>query len=86
MFFTNIFSYSSRQRVCAHAFRSTLHDLRGRRETLGPLLARHGLRLRAEVLDDPAITVAHGLGPRRRRTEATARLERALDALQSRSR
>jgi predicted acylesterase/phospholipase RssA len=86
MFFTNIFSYSSRQRVCAHAFRSTLDDLRVRRETLGPLLARHGLRLRDGVLDDPAITVAHGLGPRRRRTEATARLERALDRLETRPR
>ena len=31
MFFTNVFSYSSRQRVCEHAFRSTLNDLRQRR-------------------------------------------------------
>jgi hypothetical protein len=83
MFFTNIFSYSSRQSVCAHAFASTLADLRRRRETLGPLLARHGLRLRDEVLDDAGIGVADGLGPRRRRTEATARLARALDRLEA---
>jgi predicted acylesterase/phospholipase RssA len=82
MFFTNIFSYSSRKRVCEHAFASTLADLRTRRETLAPLLARHGLRLRSEVLDDASITVAHGLGPRRRRTETTARLERALDRIE----
>jgi predicted acylesterase/phospholipase RssA len=85
MFFTNIFSYSSRQKVCAHAFASTLADLRRRRETLAPLLKRHGLRLRDEVLDDPTATVADGLGPRRRRTEATARLSRALDRLESRA-
>ena len=82
MFHTNIFSYSSRQQVCAHAFTSTLADLRGRREVLAPLFARHGLRLRDEVLDDPSIGVADGLGPRRRRTEHTARLDRALDRLE----
>jgi predicted acylesterase/phospholipase RssA len=82
MFHTNIFSYSSRRRVCAHAFASTLADLRRRRETLAPLFARHGLRLRDEVLDDASIGVADGLGPRRRRTEATAKLERALDKLE----
>jgi NTE family protein len=82
MFHTNIFSYSSRQRVCAHAFASTLADLRRRRDVLGPLFARHGLRLRNEVLDDPELGVADGLGPRRRRTEATARLDRALDKLE----
>jgi hypothetical protein len=86
MFYTNIFSYSSRQRVCAHAFASTLADLRGRRDTLAPLLARHGLRLRDEVLDDPAAAVTQGLGPKRRRTEATARLSKALDELERRSR
>jgi NTE family protein len=82
MFHTNIFSYSSRARVCAHAFTSTLADLRRRRETLAPLFARHGLRLRGEVLDDPQTGVADGLGPRRRRTEATAKLERALDKIE----
>jgi hypothetical protein len=82
MFHTNIFSYSSRARVCAHAFTSTLADLRRRRETLAPMFARHGLRLREDVLDDPKIGVADGLGPRRRRTEATAKLERALDKIE----
>jgi len=86
MFHTNIFSYSSRQHVCAHAFTSTLADLRKRREVLAPLFARHGLRLREDVLDDPRIDVASGLGPRRRRTEATARLDRALDKLEREAR
>jgi predicted acylesterase/phospholipase RssA len=83
MFHTNIFSYSSRQHVCAHAFKSTLADLRRRREVLSPMFARHGLRLRDEVLDNAKIRVADGLGPRRRRTEATARLDRALDELEA---
>ncbi|HEX5693771.1 MAG TPA: patatin-like phospholipase family protein [Arenimonas sp.] len=79
MFFTNVFSYSSRQRVCEHAFRSTLNDLRRRRSELTPVLARHGLTLRAEVLDNPAASIMDGLGAPRRPTEATARLRRALD-------
>jgi len=83
MFHTNIFSYSSRQHVCAHAFTSTLADLRRRRATLAPMFARHGLRLRDEVLDDASLGVADGLGPRRRRTEATARLDRALDRIEN---
>jgi hypothetical protein len=79
MFFTNIFSYSSRHRVCEHAFRSTLADLRGRREQLGPILLRHGLRLRDEVLDDHKLSVMDGVVRPRRQTDTTARLRRALD-------
>jgi predicted acylesterase/phospholipase RssA len=79
MFFTNVFSYSSRCRVCEHAFRSTLADLRRRRAQLAPVLARHGLRLRDEVLDDPGISIMDGLGLEPRPTETTARLRRALD-------
>jgi hypothetical protein len=79
MFFTNIFSYSSRRRVCQHAFRSTLADLRQRRDVLGPLLQRHGLRLRDEVIDDPHRSIVEGLRKPPRQTDTTARLRRALD-------
>ena len=79
MFFTNVFSYSSRQRVCEHAFRSTLADLRARRAELVPVLARHGLSLRADVLDDPDASIMDGLGLATRSTDTTARLRRALD-------
>ena len=79
MFFTNIFSYSSRQRVCQHAFRSTLADLRRRRRVLAPLLARHGLRLRDEVIDDVNRRVSTGMTRQPRRTDATSKLDRALD-------
>ena len=83
MFFTNVFSYSSRQRVCEHAFRSTLGDLRRRRAELGPVLARHGLRLRDEILDDPTASIMDGLGITPRATETTARLRRALDDVEA---
>ena len=82
MFFTNVFSYASRQRVCEHAYLATLADLRARREQLGPLLARHRLRLCDEVLDDTSGSLFDGLSTRRR-TETTAKLARALDDVES---
>ena len=53
IFFTGIFSYATRQRVCEHAYERTRLDLAKRRAELEPLLARHGIRMRREILDDP---------------------------------
>jgi predicted acylesterase/phospholipase RssA len=52
IFFTNVFSYASRQRVCEHAYRRTRRDLLNRAAELDPILARHGIRLRRELLAD----------------------------------
>lgn len=82
MFFTNIFSYHSRTQLTEHAYRATLEDLRRRRVELAPILARHGIRLRDEILDERTRTVATGLGVRPpRMTRPTAQLRRALDDL-----
>lgn len=80
MFFTNVFSFSNRRRVCQLGYRNTLQDLRNRAESLRPVLAAHGIRLRDEVLEDKHRTVLSGLGKAPpRSTETTARLRRALD-------
>ncbi len=50
MFFTNVFSFASRKEVVEHAYRSTLEQLRDRADEVGPVLERHGLRLRERVL------------------------------------
>ena len=50
MFFTNVFSFAARRTVLEHAYRSTLEQLRDRADEIGPVLARHGLRLREHVL------------------------------------
>jgi hypothetical protein len=50
------------------------------------MLRRHGLRLRMDVLDDDACSVMQGIGPAPRHTDATARLERALDVIEGRLR
>jgi predicted acylesterase/phospholipase RssA len=82
MFFTNVFSFSSRQRVCEHAFQSTLRDLRRRKAELAPVLAKHGLKLRDEVLESKSSSIMQGLKKPIRQTDATARLRRALDDIE----
>jgi len=62
MFFTNIFSFSARRAVCAHAYDSTRRDLLERYDELAPLLARHGLALRRDVLEDRSRRLWHGVG------------------------
>ena len=82
MFFTNVFSYQSRVRVAEHAYRATLSDLHMRFDQLAPMFARHGLRLRADIVSDRNRELMTGLGMRPyRRTDATTRLRRALDEL-----
>ncbi len=52
MFFTNVFSYRSRRRLCEHAYQRTRRDLYQRRHELVPIFARHGIRLNVSVLRD----------------------------------
>jgi NTE family protein len=53
VFLTNVFSYASRQRVCEHAYARTRRDLLKRERELAPVFARHGIRYRRAVLQDP---------------------------------
>lgn len=83
VFFTNAFSYSSRQRVCEHAYRATLRDLARHREVLRPMLTRLGLRLREDLLDQPKPSLMAGVRRSYRpHTDTTARLARALDEVE----
>jgi hypothetical protein len=61
MFFSNIFSLSSRRAVCELAYRATRRDLARRAAEIAPALARHGLTLREDVLRDSTRTVWTGL-------------------------
>jgi len=65
MFFARIFSYAQRRRLCALAFESTRGYLRRHREALAPRLARHGLALHDERLDDLARDVGDTLNDAR---------------------
>ena len=81
MFFTNVFSYAHRKRLAEHAYRTTRADLSARRKEVRALLARHGLALRTDVLDDARLTLAGGLRSGGGRTAMTANLGGALDDL-----
>lgn len=82
LFYTNIFSYSARRSIAQLAYRNTLADLRRRQSELAPLLTRHGITLRQDVIcDRPRSLLAH-LPPSTRRTDTTARLEHALDDIE----
>lgn len=63
LFFTNVFSFSHRKRVCEHAYGCTLKQLQLRRRELEPILERHGLGFRDEVLEatDRSVWVSAGL-------------------------
>ncbi len=91
MFFANIFSYSQRKRLCAAAYRKTRHNLIARARVLAPQLARHGIRLRLDRLDDPGRNILDAVcDPRPLRTspgnadvrQTTRDLAHALDQLE----
>lgn len=73
MFFTNMFSYSSRRRLSEHAYQKTRAELLRRYDELRPVLERHGVSIRLDVLRDPTRRL---LGVSRRRRPAS----QAMDA------
>jgi NTE family protein len=85
MFSTSIFSFAARRAVCELGYQATRRDLRRRRRELEPLFARHGVRLRLDVLEDVARDVWTGLGLRApgRPATVTAGLERAVARLEA---
>jgi predicted acylesterase/phospholipase RssA len=87
MFFTNMFSYSDRRRLCEHAYQTTRAELRRRADALEPVLERHGVSIDRAVLDDESRRLSQGgkrfpRGPARQSNLATTRLGRTLDALE----
>jgi predicted acylesterase/phospholipase RssA len=86
MFFTNVFSYSGRRRLSEHAYRSTRLELKRRYAELAPKLARHGVRIRTDVLHDESRTISRHLARLNRRRagamgQTALRLASTLDEL-----
>jgi NTE family protein len=88
MFFTNLFSYSSRRRLCEHAYQKTREELWKQRHDLAPVLARHGIEIRTDVLRDESMTLVKSLRKSRgmwretASTAATRALTHTLDDLE----
>ncbi|MBL8393594.1 MAG: patatin-like phospholipase family protein [Candidatus Accumulibacter sp.] len=75
MFFTNVFSYRGRSRLCEHAYQRTRSELYRRRHELRPIFARHGIELDLGVLKDHS----RSLLPHKRRPDLATSAS-ALDA------
>lgn len=75
IFFTNLFSYATRRRVCEHAYQRTREDLLKRRHVLGPILEKYGITLNLDVLRDDRRTLDHSLSRRTRKLPREERLQ-----------
>ncbi len=82
--FTNLFRLHSRDKVCEIGYRQTRRDLWNRREILGPVLEKHGLALRLDLLEDPFCSVWDCLSrPVEPKSKVADRLDAALQALEA---
>lgn len=61
IFFTNIFSYSSRNALCEHAYQATRRDLLARADQLEKMLEPHGVGLRIDRLEDQSLSLLGSL-------------------------
>ena len=52
VFFTNIFSYADRKALCEHSYQAARKDLLARADVLHPILARRGMSLNMDLLND----------------------------------
>jgi hypothetical protein len=83
LFFSNIFSFRSRRRVCELAYHATRRNLRARRNTIGPMLKPYGITLREDILDEPRdIWRSVGLDQFSERDPVTSQFSTALDELE----
>jgi len=86
MFFTNVFSFANRKAVCEHAYQATRSKLWRNRDRVGPILERHGLRLRTEMLEhERDLWESVDLAGRRRRStwHVKKRLDKVLNQIES---
>jgi hypothetical protein len=80
MFFVNIFSYANRQGLCEAAYQKTRQSLFARRASLGPQLARRGIRLNVDRLAEPRRAIEAALAdPRPLRTHRPGVRQTARD-------
>jgi len=84
MFFKNVFRYSDRRQLAEHAYQRTRRDLLAQGDRLEPVLARHGIRLRRDLLADRSRSFQTAVRERGRRLQpVTGSLHRTLDRLET---
>jgi NTE family protein len=75
LYLANTFSYGQRRALAEHAYQQTRSMLRSNKTTLSRKLARHGITLNSDVLNDPKRQLVQPPAP-------TSRLGRAIVTLQ----
>ena len=81
MFLANTFSYRQRRELAEHAYQNTRQMLRSRKTTLAATLARHGVSLNLDVLEDPRRHLVAERPAATRVGRAIASLEDAMEDL-----
>jgi len=82
IFFTNIFSYNSRNALCEHSYQATRKDLLAKHKQLSQVLEKRGMKLNMELLSDKKRTLGESIGEGRSSHASVARsLSRTLDDL-----
>lgn len=82
MFFTNVFRFGARQSVCERAYALTRATLRRGYATFARRLARHGVHLRKDILDDASRDLWTSVGiVEEHRSPLAVELDRTLQDL-----
>jgi hypothetical protein len=81
MFFTNIFSFSSRKETCEHAYQTTMEHLRRHADLIDEKLRRHDVSLNREVIFDTSLRLYQDHVPVKKRP--AAQLKDVLAQLES---
>ena len=83
IFFANVFGYTGRRQLAAHAYERTRADLLAQADRLAPILRRHGLELDVHRLRDRERTFCTSAKERHRDVRhLTRKLDGALDRLE----
>ena len=77
----NTFSYAKRRHLAEHAYQQTRQLLRSRKTGMSAKLARHGINLDLEVLNDTKRQLAQPLPPATRVGQALVNLQEVMDDL-----
>lgn len=82
LFFTNIFSFSGRQRLCEHAYQTMRTELSERRDELNAFFSQYNMQLNDAVLSDSTRTLADSLtNDKQHSAPVTKSLQKSLEKL-----
>ena len=81
LFLANTFSYGQRRQLAEHAYQTTREMLRSRKTTLSATLARHGVSLNRQILDEPGRHLVRQPAPASRLGRAVRSLEEVMEDL-----